>query len=103
MKYLDVDWVLLGMRGWDIDETGAGLHGLPGGALPDGSSTGNHDVGDWEHAHLDRRTLHLILGGSAVFARRVLDDLQAAHVPGLIMTWVTTGSTDTFTEVRMVA
>ena len=66
--YLWLDWVTLGCRGWEIDQSGAGLDQ------------------DWQPerccesdaAHLDRTTLHLMLLGCPAFVRRVMDDLDAA-------------------------
>ena len=75
-KWWNVDWVELGCRGWDIDVTGAGL--------------GEEGEFDWDHAHLDRDTLHLILCGEPSFVARVLSDMIAAGVlqNGPQMTWL---------------
>ena len=64
MKRPPIDWIELGCRGWELDQSGAGLW--------DGS--------DRNHAHLDRVTLDLILGGSPAWVCRVLDDLVAANL-----------------------
>ena len=80
-KWWNIDWVELGCRGWDIDATGAGL--------------GEDGELDWQHAHLDRDTLHLILCGKPAFVARVLSDLIAAGVlqRGLtMMSWLTSGT-----------
>jgi hypothetical protein len=71
VRWLDVDWVYLGMLGWQIDETGAGYYGRDGG-----------DLDAWNHIHLDRLTLDVMCSGSAEFLRLRLADLQQARVPG---------------------
>ena len=98
-KWWNVDWVELGCLGWDIDVTGAGL--------------GEDGDLDWQHAHLDRDTLHLILCGKPAFVARVLSDLIAAGVllRGPSMTWLTsvgppqpiTDSTGTNTVLRLAS
>jgi hypothetical protein len=76
--WLNVDWVQLGIYGWEIDESGAGFE------------SGN----DEDYIHLDRTTLDLICGGSAAFIRDRLAELDTAGVPGAGMRWVVT-TTDT--------
>lgn len=61
--YLWVDWVELGCRGWNIDETGAGL---------------NEEADDGNYAHLDKTTLHLLFAGNRPFVRQVLNNMVAA-------------------------
>jgi len=65
-RWQDVDWVELGCRGWEIDETGAYLE----------------DAEEMNHAHLDRETGHLFLSGFPAFTLCVLLDLRAARVAG---------------------
>ena len=65
-KWWNIDWVELGCLGWDIDVTGAGL--------------GEDGELDWQHAHLDRDTLHLILCGKPAFVAQVVNDMIAAKV-----------------------
>lgn len=67
--HLWVDWVELGCRGWEIDDTGAEL------AWDFGESCCETD-----HAHLDRTTLHLFVGGCRAFYVRVHNDLQAVGI-----------------------
>ena len=68
-SYLDVDWVELGCRGWEIDETGAEAADLdPGGECV---------------CHLDRTTLDIIMQGPGLWMERMVTDLAAAKVPGL--------------------
>ena len=75
MKYrkhkndLLVDWALLGERGWWIEVEGA-----------DGSEIGDRDD---TMCHLDRTTLHLIIGGHADWIVERLRDLADAGVPAL--------------------
>jgi len=81
----DVDWVELGCRGWDIDETGAELLDPPEG-----------DGAVFEGAvHLDFTTLDLMLHGPPDFVERAIRDLRAANALTPVWTWVgaTTGST----------
>ena len=66
--HLWVDWVELGCRGWDIDETGAGLN--------ENGEDGKHG----NYAHLDRATLHLLFAGDRPFVERVLNALVAAGI-----------------------
>ena len=79
-KWWNIDWVELGCRGWDIDVTGAGL--------------GQNGDLDWQHAHLDRETLDLVLAGRPAFVARVLSDLIAAGVlqRGPQMSWLNSGT-----------
>lgn len=64
--YLWLDWVELGCRGWHLDESGAALDQE---WQPERCCEG-------DHAHLDRTTLHLVLGGCRRFTARVFDDLR---------------------------
>lgn len=68
-SYLDVDWVELGCRGWEIDETGAEAAYL--------------DPNETCGCHLDRTTLAIILCGDARWCAARLEDLAEANVPGL--------------------
>lgn len=68
-SYLDVDWVELGCRGWDIDATGAEAADL--------------DPTETMYCHLDRTTLDIILCGDAQWCAARLSDLAEARVPGL--------------------
>ena len=88
--YLWVDWVELGCRGWDIDSTGAGLYGDQEGMIDIGDPAVCHS---WDHAHLDKTTLHIMVGGCRQFLCRVLNDLIAS---GLLISppRVTTTTTD---------
>ena len=81
-NYLDVDWVELGCRGWEIDWSGADI-----------------DDGHGQHAHLDRTTLHLILDGHADWARRVIGDLLAANLFGKPIGTVTTNTDARYTSL----
>lgn len=90
-KWLRVDWVYLGMLGWDIDETGAGFYSVADGLLPDGSSVGHRHVKDSDYIHLDRTTLHVVSMGSLAFLRARIGELEVAGAAGPIWT-VTTGS-----------
>lgn len=65
-RWWSIDWVELGCLGWDIDVTGAGL--------------GEDGELDWQYAHLDRDTLHLILCGKPAFVARVISDMVAAKL-----------------------
>ena len=84
--YLWINWVELGCRGWEIDETGAGLH------FEDGQ-TCHEDC----YAHMDRTTLHILCVGCRAFYARVLNDLFAA---GLLkrVTTEAAGITNTLTH-----
>lgn len=89
-KWLLVDWVYLGMLGWDIDESGAGFDGgeYAGGAL-------------YNHCHLDRLTLDLHLFGEPEFCTARMRQLAQADVPGIGTVWNVTLSTNaggTFTS-----
>lgn len=68
-SYLDVDWVELGCRGWEIDETGAEAAYL--------------DPNETMGCHIDRTTLAIILCGDAAWCRERIHDLADARVPGL--------------------
>ena len=88
--WLDVDWVELGCRGWEIDESGAELT----------------DGGDWDGCHLDRTTLHVIVSGDFAFVRRAMADLSAAWpkrwvpvVTGITGHW--NGGSTTMVEMRI--
>ncbi len=61
-KWEDIDWVELGCRGWDIDETGAGLC----------------DEAEVSYVHLDGATLDILSHGSPEFLYRALADLSDA-------------------------
>lgn len=63
--YLWVDWVELGCRGWDIDESGAERN--PVACCPESDA-----------AHLDRTTLHLLVMGCRRFVAATINDLIAA-------------------------
>lgn len=65
--HLWVDWVELGCRGWQIDQTGAELAWDYG-----------EGCCELDHAHLDRTTLDLAFGGCRTFLCRVVNDLCAA-------------------------
>lgn len=82
--YLWVDWVELGCRGWEIDQTGA--------ELVDGEN----------FAHLDRTTLDLIFGGSRQHWGIVTNDLVAAgllkHNPEMLRAWEMAVALPTLTE-----
>jgi hypothetical protein len=82
-----VDWVELGCRGWEIDETGAGLYDPP-------DDSGVQWRGELGFAHLDFTTLHLFLDGPPALVQRVYNDLVAAGIVG--PTWyvpITVGTT----------
>lgn len=66
--YLWVDWIELGSRGWDIDQTGAGLDA--------DDNPARCCAGDF--AHVDRTTLDLAIGGCRRFVARVWNDCAAA-------------------------
>ena len=83
--YLWVDWVELGCRGWEIDETGAGLY------YDDGQAC-HEDC----YAHMDRTTLHITCVGCRTFYARVLNDVLAAGLLKRVRT--TTGTTNTYTH-----
>ena len=84
---MTVDWVELGCRGWDIDETGAGLY---------------PDHGETMGCHLDLTTLDFMFSGSSAFLRRAYDDLAAAGVHGLRDHWEITTYPPTGTAVQWV-
>ena len=74
-SYLDVDWVELGCRGWEIDATGAEAAYL--------------DPAETMGCHLDRTTLAIILCGDAAWCLARLRDLADAGVHELnsLRTW----------------
>lgn len=72
-----VDWVELGCRGWEIDETGAWF-------------VGPHPTEGPDHVHLDLDTLAILVGGDGAFLRRVYHDLAAAGIPGMVEWTITT-------------
>ena len=82
--YLDVDWVELGCRGWDIDDTGALLL----------------DETEWNNCHLDRTTLDILGCGDGAWWVRVMHDLATAQVPGLeqFRPWRVVGRFDAITH-----
>lgn len=84
----DVDWVELGCRGWEIDESGAEL------TDPNNDQNG---------VHLDFNTLHLMLYGYADFTERAIRDLRCANV--LTPPWghTTTSTTNSSTLAVWVA
>lgn len=95
--YLWVDWVELGCRGWDIDETGAQL--LSGDD-------------EYAYAHLDRTTLDIATAGSRHFLAQAINDLGAAglfvrRAPAPIESWalphtLTAGTTAADTSITML-
>lgn len=84
----DVDWVELGCRGWEIDESGAEL--------------ADHND-DWNGAHLDFETLHLILSGDADFIERAIRDLRCANVLTPPWAYATIGTSSSTTAMVWVA
>lgn len=93
-KWWNIDWVELGCLGWDIEVGGAGL--------------GEDGEFHWQHAHLDRETLDLILVGRKEFVLRVIGDLKAVGVlPSFEIstapfTVATTTSDNLLTNIQLV-
>lgn len=100
----DVDWVLLGSLGWDIDSTGAGYYGLKAGALPDGGSVGNPGCDPWCALHLDSTTLDIIMhGGDIDWLDARLRELRMAGVARqltLVPRETATAGSGSYVEVR---
>ena len=75
----DVDWIELGCRGWEIDETGAWCADPPEN-LVTRRNPYHTAVGERAHAHLDWSSLDLLLSGPPEWVERAVDDLRAANV-----------------------